>query len=194
MGRAHHPRRPGCPPCVLRNRGPMGSIGRFWRVYFQPGRVHGQLFRRFAAGRAQYVLHCGEQPQYERAERSMGSLRAGSLAGKRSPHLELRTAMGGASGIHGEPGRHRQLRSAKRRCGGSRHSPEQNRTVQPAAAGQLQRLSGFFQCLLSADEKYIPALFQCGNGEPGSLVAEPAEHLLGRLRSAYRLRLPAVSG
>ena len=72
------------PPRVLRDRGPMGPIGRFRRIYVQPGRLHGQFIRRFPAGRAQHGFYCGKQSQHERAERSMGSLRAGSMAGKRS--------------------------------------------------------------------------------------------------------------
>src|SRR5580658_4093094 len=114
----------------------------------------------------------------------MGDLRPGPMAGKRSPHRELRTAMGGASGIHGKPGRYRQLRPEEWRYRGTRYSPEQNRTIEPVAFGQLQRVPGLLQCLLFTDEKYVASLLQCGDSQPGSLVSEPAQHLFWRLRPA----------
>ena len=93
-GQAHPPRRYRRPQSVLRDRGAMGPIGRFRRVYVQPGRLHGQFIRRFPAGRAQHGFHRRKQSQYERAERSMGGLRAGSMAGKRPAHRELRACDG----------------------------------------------------------------------------------------------------
>ncbi len=124
-----------CPPGILRDRGPVGPIGRLRRVYIQSGRLHRQFIRRFPAGRAQHGFYCGKQSQHQRAEHAMGSLRPGSMAGERSAHRELRDAMGSASGIHRKPGRHRQFRPAQRRRRGSQHSLEQNRALQPVAAG-----------------------------------------------------------
>jgi hypothetical protein len=54
-------------------------------------------------------------------------------------------------------------------------------------------LISFNACQLPT-QKHVAALLERRNGQPGSSVSEPAEHLLARFRSARRHRFPPVSG
>ena len=77
-----------------------GQSDDFGAFTFNQGVFTGSSFGDFLLGAPNTDFIVGKQPQHQRAERSVGHLRPGSMAGQRPADRELRLALGGASGIH----------------------------------------------------------------------------------------------